>query len=688
MKLQTTFYKLPLQFDVEQLIEELSKFTNDDWISYLPKEGEGSSAIALVSVGGTSNDDFAIAGAVAPTAFLERCAYFQQVMKALEAPISRSRLVRVRGMAQIPACTDYNYHWFRRNCIYVPIVTNPAVKFFSQSETILMGAGEAWTFDNSVPHWIVNGTDLDSIYLVIETKEALNFDRDRNSTDLQVREVPYLPENVGEIPLEPYCFEVFTPQEIAKLTADILIDAENCQMSENEFLTLFQKVEEFRNQWGAAFSRFGHHRSGELAYQHLILNFQEQIAYKANKWVLESGNGKKAIKVISSMLTTSNPPAAKKFGKHLLANRKQKAKLVDRDGYYRVVENVERQTGFHHLREFPKHSQVLDCFRSSSNLAEVWSRLTPELEITTEGEFTNAVQNLLQLDLLKEDFPTPEFEKTIFIVSAPRAGSTLLFETLSKFPELWTIADESHEIIEGMPELHPSSRNFSSNRLTEADATPEICKTLRERFTRELLDRQGRAYLEIPVKQRPAKVRFLEKTPKNALRIPFLKAVFPGAIFIYLYRDPRENISSLIEGWRSRRFVSYKQLPGWPFRDWSFFLPPGWTHLQDSSVAEIAAYQWRSANSYILEDLQALPESDWRLVRYSDLVKDPKPIIKEISEFAGLHWDENIDKMMSQSLPVARRTLSAPSPDKWRKNEKEIAAVLPTVEPIVSFVER
>jgi hypothetical protein len=49
-----------------------------------------------------------------------------------------------------------------------------------------------------------------------------------------------------------------------------------------------------------------------------------------------------------------------------------------------------------------------------------------------------------------------------------------------------------------------------------------------------------------------------------------------------------------------------------------------------------------------------------------------------------LRWDKHIEEILSQSLPVARRTLSEPSPDKWRKNEKEIEAVLPGLEPLLT----
>ncbi|MFM6835651.1 MAG: hypothetical protein ACKPKC_14230, partial [Dolichospermum sp.] len=57
--------------------------------------------------------------------------------------------------------------------------------------------------------------------------------------------------------------------------------------------------------------------------------------------------------------------------------------------------------------------------------------------------------------------------------------------------DLWTIGDESHKIIEGIPALHPAARNFSSNRLIESDATPEIALNLRKRFVTQLQNREG-----------------------------------------------------------------------------------------------------------------------------------------------------------------------------------------------------
>ena len=82
-------------------------------------------------------------------------------------------------------------------------------------------------------------------------------------------------------------------------------------------------------------------------------------------------------------------------------------------------------------------------------------------------------------------------------------------------------------------------------------------------------------------------IRFVEKTPNTCLKIPFLQRCFPGARFVFLHRDPRETIASLIEGWlegaRSGRFVTYRDLPGGLPR-WCFFLPPGWRSLSDLAL--------------------------------------------------------------------------------------------------------
>ena len=85
-----------------------------------------------------------------------------------------------------------------------------------------------------------------------------------------------------------------------------------------------------------------------------------------------------------------------------------------------------------------------------------------------------------------------EFDRPIFIVSTPRSGSTLLYETLERAPELFSIGDESHGLIEGVPGLSPPQRGWLSNRLVANDVTAARAEQLAAGFYRQLKDRDGR----------------------------------------------------------------------------------------------------------------------------------------------------------------------------------------------------
>lgn len=292
-------------------------------------------------------------------------------------------------------------------------------------------------------------------------------------------------------------------------------------------------------------------------------------------------------------------------------------------------------------------------------------------------------QNWRQQQSLPEQLACPEFDRPLFIVSAPRAGSTLLFETLSRFEEIWSIGKESHDIEKAIPYLHPATHSYHSNRLT--DAPLEVATEVKHWFSGRLQNREKQRYLNMA--KPPQRIRFLEKTPKNALRIPFLKTIFPDARFIFLYRNPLENISSLLEGWRSNRFLAYRDMPGWPYKEWHFLLPPGWESLAEQPLAKIASYQWAAANQSILDDLKVLPENDWCFVSYHDLVEQPQQTLRRISLFAELQWHEPIAQLFSEPLPFSSMVISPPVADKWRKHEAEILLCLQTIAPLAKQIE-
>jgi sulfotransferase family protein/aspartyl/asparaginyl beta-hydroxylase len=265
----------------------------------------------------------------------------------------------------------------------------------------------------------------------------------------------------------------------------------------------------------------------------------------------------------------------------------------------------------------------------------------------------------------------PRFDRPVFIVCAPRSGSTLLFETFSRNGTLWTLGGEGHGHVESIPGLTPQHRGFDSNRLTAQDLTPEIAAKLRGNYAANLRDAAGTSYAEAA--DAPASVRFLEKTPKNALRIPFFKAMFPDAKFVFLQREPRANISAIMEAWRSGGFVTYRNLPSWSGLPWSLLLIPGWQALVGRDLAEIAARQWRVTTETILDDLEAMQAADWCSVRYEDLLAAPATFLERLCAFADLPFDAGMEAVAAAPLKPSRYTISAPNAEKWRKNEAAIA---------------
>lgn len=268
------------------------------------------------------------------------------------------------------------------------------------------------------------------------------------------------------------------------------------------------------------------------------------------------------------------------------------------------------------------------------------------------------------------------FAAPLIILSAPRSGSTLLFETLAQSPDLVTIGGESHRAIESIPALRLDAHGFASNRLDARDATPDVVAQIHANFASLLRDRDGRPPLHGPV-------RLLEKTPKNSLRIPFLRAVWPDARFVVLTRSPQATVASIIDAWQSGRFVTYPHLPGWPESRWSLLLVPGWRDLAGRPVPEIAAQQWARTMDVLLDDLADVPRDAVCWLAYEDFIADPAAQIARLCEFAGVGWDRPLD-----TLPLSRFTVTPPSPEKWRRHEHALANVMPGVAATVARLER
>lgn len=667
------FQHRPLPLDLRPLLQDLEQLGEAAWSTQAAGGLGNTEAIPLIAVGGTMNGDFAIAGPLQPTPALGACAHIRQVLQWLRVPLGCCRLVRLPAQTETPTQADHSYHGFRYQPLQVPLLSDPAVLWYCDDQSQHLTVGKLWQCDHYRRYRWVNASDRPAIHLVIEVPIGGSIGGSIGGPTQG---------SIAGLRVDP----------MADLMADLMADPLTDPLAKPRTTPIVQPLPATTPGAIAAVPSSPTSPSATQApsappaedlpvvpYQFQILNPEEMVqllGILGQDLAQSPSLSPEHLSQVTAALQTFGQAwrqAFERFG-------------CDRRGeltYQGLLLNLKSEVG-----------RLLNRSLATPGQGRwAWTVITSQLTTAPRPVLRKLDRQLLvKRSVQPFDLPEPEslpqFDRPLFIISTPRAGSTLLYETLSQFPDLWSIGEESHDAIEGIPELHPASHGYPSNRLTAAAATPAVTQLLRQRFTQKLQDRRGEAFLALPPEQRPTSIRFLEKTPKNALRVPFLRAMFPDARFIFLYREAKENISSLMEGWRSRRFISYYNLPGWAPGDWSFFLPPDWPQLAEATVAEIAARQWAVANGQILEDLAAIDRGHWCFVPYAELVRHPRQTLRRISDFAGLSWDPDLDAKVADALPVSKMTLSAPSPDKWRKNGQDILAVLPQIQPLIDRLEK
>ncbi len=168
------YVKLPFQFDVALLQNDLAKVAPDEWIEHFNQynyEGNWSVA-ALRSNGGRtkqiypdphSPDDFA------DTEILARCAYVREILERIECEKEAVRFMLLGAGARIREHKDF-FMGFEDGVIrlHIPVVTNPQVEFYLGGERVTMHEGELWYLDFAQKHRVENNGEKDRIHLVID----------------------------------------------------------------------------------------------------------------------------------------------------------------------------------------------------------------------------------------------------------------------------------------------------------------------------------------------------------------------------------------------------------------------------------------------------------------------------------------------------------------------------------------
>lgn len=214
-----------------------------------------------------------------------------------------------------------------------------------------------------------------------------------------------------------------------------------------------------------------------------------------------------------------------------------------------------------------------------------------------------------------------------------------------------------------------------------------------ERVTPELRSRiRSALYAQAGLSVTAGNHIFLEKSVPNALRVPFVNAIFPEALFIHLVRDGRQVVESAYRNWRKGPDASYllQKIRSFPLRDWSYGIwyarnaamrllswkggtsratwGPRYRGI-DMDVAnlpliQVVARQWSRCVEQSLRGLEPIPPARRFEIRYEELTSDEERIA-QLARFIGL---PDVDRVVMK----LKSTLE-PSVDGWagRLNEEE-----------------
>ncbi len=273
----------------------------------------------------------------------------------------------------------------------------------------------------------------------------------------------------------------------------------------------------------------------------------------------------------------------------------------------------------------------------------------------------------------------PPAAPPVFVVGCSRSGTTVTYETLAASPQLTSLGFEIPQFWNGF--VGPHNNHWHSEAAGAEDARPEF----RKRFLQYCFARLGTG-------------RVLDKTCINVLRVPFLASLFPDASFVYIYRDGRDNISSMIDGWRDGRFALTQFLGAFPqpvaiengeFDQWHFFLPPAWRDYNRATLARACAHQWISANSLALEGAAMVDPERWISIRYEDLFDRPVELFRDVYAKLDLEFSQEIERRCRtlDNKPTSIVT-GPPARSKWKdRNPVAVDSVLSVIAPLMAELQ-
>lgn len=272
-----------------------------------------------------------------------------------------------------------------------------------------------------------------------------------------------------------------------------------------------------------------------------------------------------------------------------------------------------------------------------------------------------------------------QLKPPIIILGNTRSGTTIVQKVMATHPEivqwyeprtLWLYADPGR----------------SHDEFDESDATDPVKQYIRKQF--------------LNFQKRHGDRVVFEKTPANILKIPYVRAIFPEATYLFIVRNPFSFISSVELKWQRtltatgirRRLQSTpvtqlhyyagrlirqyfdKRVLG---RKYQVLWGPRYQgmeqDLKTQDLLTVIARQWSVCSRKAERDLTLFEPGRVLRLKYEDFVLDPISDLERICTHCGLALTDSIVQAANEWVKSDRR-------EKWRRfDPRDLARILPEI---------
>ncbi|MBW2718377.1 MAG: sulfotransferase [Deltaproteobacteria bacterium] len=273
-------------------------------------------------------------------------------------------------------------------------------------------------------------------------------------------------------------------------------------------------------------------------------------------------------------------------------------------------------------------------------------------------------------EVLYPEYRDQKVERPVFVFANPRSGTTLVHRLISLDDEVFTtvkielaqtsvgsVLNHAYDFLNGPLE----SRWQGVHHISLDQAEEDVCTLLwsLESPTTGLLfpfmddlpsqtwidrqpDEERRAYMdsyENTIKRHVFEAdgkRFLNKNVFFSTRVRSVHEKFPDAAFVYLVRNPHDSLPSFLNMF---------------YQAWKAHSPSIRPDGEEIQALKRLGYEYYR---YALECRREIPEDQFIVIRYEDLIQDPKKTILDLYDRLGMPVSEAFEAKLDEAMAAHR----------------------------------